>query len=196
MVASRLTGAPSKANAEATGSAPSINAKMIRSDVRIALLLVRTTRMGHGPSHRRPNLLGIFPERARRVIRLARHPLGLAFRKICVSQFYVKRSHDSINLDDVAVLQEPDGAADGGFRPDMADAEATGCAGETAIGDEGDLAAHALPGQRRGGREHLAHPGTATRSLVANDEDFAFLVGPLLHRLEGILFPIEAAGRP
>src|SRR5258708_18364836 len=104
MVASRLTGAPSKANAEATGSAPSINAKMIRSDVRIALLLVRTTRMGHGPSHRRPNLLGIFPERVGRVIRLARHPLGLAFSKICVSQFYVKRLLDIIYLNVDPVL--------------------------------------------------------------------------------------------
>src|SRR6266849_4548911 len=196
MVAFWFTGAPSKANAEATGTVPSSNAKMIRSDVRIALLLVRTTRMGYGPSHCRPNLLGIFPEHPRRVIRLARRPHGFAFRKLHVGQFYVKCSNDSIDLDDVPVLQEPDGAAQGSLRADMADAEAAGRAGETTVGDEGDLAAHALPGQRRRGRKHLTHPRTAARPLVADHEDFAFLVGPLLNGFQGILFPVEAAGRP
>src|SRR5579859_936702 len=86
-----LTGAPSNASAgTATSAVPTINATMVRLDVRIALFLVRATRMGYGPSHRRPNLLGIFPERARRVIRLARAPFGSAFRKLFVGQFYVK----------------------------------------------------------------------------------------------------------
>src|SRR5258708_10186725 len=60
---SGLTGAPSKANPwVAVGVAPKINAKMIRLDIRITLFLVRPARMGHGAIHRRPHLLGIFPE--------------------------------------------------------------------------------------------------------------------------------------
>src|SRR5471032_2610833 len=65
IVASSLTGAPSKANTgAANGVAPNINAKMIRLDVRITLFLVRAARMGHGPIHRGSNLLGILPQRA------------------------------------------------------------------------------------------------------------------------------------
>src|SRR5579862_4053507 len=108
---------------------------MVRSDVRIALFLVRTAWMGYGPSHCRPNLLGIFPERARRVIGLARAPFGFAFRELCVAQFYVKSSDDGVDLDDVAVLQQADGPAHSCFRPDMANAKAAGGAGEPAVGD-------------------------------------------------------------
>src|SRR5258708_12849521 len=50
-------------------------------------------------------------------------------------------------------------SANGGFRPDMANAEPAGCSREPAVGDQCDLAAHALPGQRRRGRKHLAHTG-------------------------------------
>src|ERR1700761_5859585 len=114
---------------------------MERSDVRITLLLVRATWMGYGPSHCRPNLLGIFPERARRVIGLTRAPFGFTFRELCVAQFYVKGSVDGIDLDDVAVLQQADRSAHGRFRSDMADAEAAGGAGEPAVGDECDFTA-------------------------------------------------------
>src|SRR4051794_20994889 len=79
-VASCVTGAPSNANpGAATGVAPSINARMIRLDVRITLFLVRATWMGHSPINRRPNLLGIFPQRTRRVVSRARAPFGLTF---------------------------------------------------------------------------------------------------------------------
>ncbi len=64
IVASWLAGAPSKADAgTATDVAPKINAKMIRSDIRITLFLVRPARSKRRAIHRRPNLLGIFPQR-------------------------------------------------------------------------------------------------------------------------------------
>src|SRR3954447_21882726 len=199
MVDPWLTGAPSNAKDDAgatSGATPSSNATMNRSDVRIAMFLVRTTWVGNGPGHRRPNLLGIFPKRTRRVIRLARRPFGFALRKLGVAQLYVKGAYVRIDLDDIAILRQRDRPTDRGFRPDMADAEAAGSAGEAAIGDQSDLAAHALSGQCRGGLQHLAHAGTAARTLVADDQDLAFLVGAVLHRLEGILLAIEAAGRP
>src|ERR1700679_3987789 len=77
----------------------------------------------------------------------------------------------------------------------MTDTEPAGRTGEPAVGDQRDLAAHALPGQRRRGREHFPHARAATWPLIADHEDLALLVGPLLDRLEGILFTIEAAGR-
>src|SRR5205085_9140068 len=142
-----LTGAPSTAcAAPVSGADPNINAKMIRSDVRITPSLARTAWMGHSPSQGWPNLLGIFPERTRHMVCLARRPFGSTFRQFGVGQFYVKGSGDGIDLDDVPVLQQPDRAPNGGFGADMANAEAAGGAREPAIGDQGDFAAHALPG--------------------------------------------------
>src|SRR3954466_3041374 len=195
-VASGFTGAPSNAKpGAANGVAPSISANMIRLDVRIALFLVRTARMGHSPVHRRPNLLGIFPQRTRRVISLSRRPLGFTIGKFGVGQFHVKTTDLGVDLDDVTILQQRDRAADRRLRPDMADAETTGGAGEPAVGDQGDLAAHPLPGQSRRGREHLPHPGTTARPLVADHDDLALLVGLLLDRLEGVFLAIETARR-
>src|SRR3954452_9523932 len=179
----------------ATVVAPSINARMIRLDVRITLFLVRTARMGYSPVHRRPNLLGIFPQRTRRVVSLSRRPFGFTFGEFGVGQLYVKNSGLGVDLDNVTILQQGDRAAHGRLRSDMADAEAPGGAGEPAVGDQGDLAAHPLPGQRRRGREHLPHLGTAALPLVADHDNLALLVGPLLDRLKSILFPVEAAGR-
>src|ERR1700742_1235236 len=77
IAASRLAGAPSKANpAVATGMAPNANAKMIRLDVRITLFLVRTTWVGHRATNRGSDLLRIFPQRTRCMIGLARLPFG------------------------------------------------------------------------------------------------------------------------
>src|SRR3954453_2470786 len=139
-IGSWFTGAPSKATAgAASGATPKLNAKRIRSNVRIAVFLVRTTWVGYGPIHGRPNLLGILPQRTRRMIGLARSPLGSTFRELRFSQFYVKCAYDGIDLDDVAVLQQADWSAHGCFRAYMADAEAPGGAGEPAVGDHGDL---------------------------------------------------------
>src|SRR5512138_1870860 len=187
MVASGFTGAPSNAKpGVAIGAAPSINANMIRLDVRIALLLVRTTRMGHSPVHRRPNLLGIFPQRTRRVVSLSGQPFGFTFGEFGVGQLYVKGPGLGVDLDNVTILQQGDRTAHGRFRPDMSDAEAAGSAGEPAVGDQGHLAAHPLPGQRCRGREHLPHARTAARPLVADHDDLALLVGSLLDRIEGV----------
>src|SRR6201996_9693824 len=129
------------------------------------------------------------------MVGLSRGPFGFTLGELRVGQLYVKCADVRVDFDDVAVLQQRDRAPDRRFRPDMADAEAAGGAGEPAVGDQGDLAAHALPGQRRRGREHLPHAGTAARPLIADHDDLTLFVGFLLNRLEGIFFAIEAAGR-
>src|ERR1700680_3674670 len=122
-------------------------------------------------------------------------PFGSALSQLRLGQLYVKSPDIGVDFDDIAVPQQRDRAADRRFWPDMADAEAARRAGKPAVGDESYLAAHALPGQSGRGRKHFAHAGTATRPLVADDDDLALFVGLLLDRLEGILFAIEAAGR-
>src|SRR5258705_5748491 len=129
------------------------------------------------------------------MVGLARLPFGFALSQLRIGQLYVKCPDVGVDFDDIAVAQQRDRAADRRFRPDMADAEAAGGPGEPAVGDQRDLAAHALPGQRRSGREHFAHAGTAARPLIADHDDLAFFVGLLLHRLEGVLFAIETARR-
>src|SRR3954466_12260467 len=77
----------------------------------------------------------------------------------------------------------------------MADAEAAGRAGEAAVGDQRDLAAHALTVEHPGGREHFSHARPAAWALIADDEDFALFVFLVLDRLEARLFAVEAARR-
>src|ERR1700753_1785427 len=97
------------------------------------------------------------------MVGLAWLPFGSTISEFGIGQFYVKTTGDRIDLDDVAILQQCDRATPRRLRPDMADAEAAGCAGETTVRDQGDLAAHALPGQcgRRG--KDFAHAGTTAR---------------------------------
>src|SRR5215208_1973332 len=104
------------------------------------------------------------------MIGLSRLPFGLTFGEFGVSQFYVKCPDDGVDFDDVAVPQQRDRPANSGFGPDMADTEPSGSAREATVGDQRDLAAHALPGQRRRGREHFPHAGAASRPLVADDD--------------------------
>src|SRR5262245_24877745 len=100
-----------------------------------------------------------------------------------------------IDADDVAVPEKADRTTELRFGSDMADAEAARGAGEAPVGDEGDLVAHALSIDRRRGRQHFAHAGTAARPLIADDQHIAFLVLALCHRLETSLFRIEATRR-
>src|SRR5438477_12044774 len=74
----------------------------------------------------------------------------------------------------------------------MADAETVRRAGEAAIGDQRDLLADPLTVECRRRRQHLAHSGSALRPLVADDDDVAFLVAPLIARLARVLLAIEA----
>src|SRR4051794_19865186 len=86
IVTSGLTGAPSKPNAGTADAMPAINTlKMVRSNIRITLFLVRATRMGHRTVHRWSHLLGILPQRTRPVIGRARLPFGLALGEFGVS---------------------------------------------------------------------------------------------------------------
>src|SRR6185312_1176556 len=185
---------PSKATAGAARSPAPITIPARRDlAVRIALRLRRRAGMRHRPVTRLTDLLGVFPQRAGTEMCLARLPLGLALGELLGADVAVDRALVGVDGDDVAVAQKPDRTADRRFRADMADAEPARRAGETAIGDERDLVAHALAIERRGRREHLAHAGAAARSLIADDENLAFLVGLLAHGLEAGFLAVEAA---
>src|SRR3712207_8074959 len=54
------------------------------------------------------------------------------------------------------------------LRPDVADAEAAGRAGEAAVGDQRHLVAHALAVDRRGDAQHLDRKSTRLNSSHAN----------------------------
>src|SRR5690606_14848829 len=140
------------------------------------MLLRFRTRMRDRALAGRADELGVFPERAGGIHRLARLPRGTAFFERRLVDFEVDGAFDGVDLDDVAILDQRDGPADGCLRPDMADAEAARRAGEAPVRDERDLVAHALPVERGRGGEHLAHAGAALRALVADDENLALLV--------------------
>src|SRR5262245_60922483 len=164
-------------------------------DIRITRLLGRPAGMRHRAVLRGADLLGVLPQIAGAELAGARLPFALAFGELGCGELHVEAASLGVNFDDVAVAHERDRSADRGFRPDVTDAETARRTGETAIGDERDLAAHALTVKRRRSGEHLAHAGAAPGVLIADHEDIALFVLLLRHRLEAGLLAIEAARR-
>ena len=99
---------------------------------------------------------------------------GAAAGQLGVVDQQLQAAPGDVDLDGVALVHERDQAADERLGRDVADAEAAGGAGETAVGDQCHLLAHALAVDERGGTQHLAHTGTAARAFVA---DHQHLVG-------------------
>src|SRR5436190_1715352 len=164
-------------------------------DIRIARPLGRRAGMGDGAVARRSHLLGVFPYISRGDFRLPRLPRLGPRVEFSLAELDLESALDGIECDDVAVAQKRDRAAHGGFGTDVADAEAAGRSGEAPIGDERDLATHALPVKGGGGRQHLSHPGAAFGPFVADYEHVTFLVLLLLDGLEARFLPVKAARR-
>src|SRR6516165_11445071 len=118
-------------------------------------------------------------------------PLG----QLGIAQCYVDRALLCVDRDRLAVADQTDRPADRGLRPDMADAEAVRGAREPPICQQRHPVADTLAVECRGRRQHLAHPGTAARPLIADDDDVALLVAALVDRLEGVLLAVEAQCR-
>src|SRR4051812_32253609 len=154
--------APKIATATSAGRTDDLN----NSDIRIAMCFFGTARMGDRAVAGRPYRLCVFPDRARLIVGRARLP-GLRPRcQFGLGQIDRDRAFGCIDRDHIAVFQEPDRAANGSFGPDMADAETARRARKTTVGDEGDLAAHALAVERRSRRQHLPHARAAARTFV------------------------------
>src|SRR5580658_7137063 len=120
---------------------PVATRRSARLDIRIARLLGTAARMGHRAIARRSHLLGVFPQIAGPELRFPRLPILLAGGELGIAQLDIEGALVGIELDDVAVAKKPDRAADRGLGADMADAETASCTGETAIGNQRDLAA-------------------------------------------------------
>src|SRR4051794_38963540 len=189
-------GVPSSAGVGSIPKASAITAGLARAlNIRIGRLLGGAARMGDRAMQRVPHLLGVFPDVTGSNVALARLPGLAALRKLGFGNLHIQGAFDGVDLDDVAVANQRDRAADRGLRTDMADAEAPGRAGEPAVGDQRHLAAGALTVQRSGGRQHLTHARTALGTLVTNDEHVAFLVLARPDRGEGVILAVKAARR-
>ena len=78
----------------------------------------------------------------------------------------------------------------------MANAKATRTTGESAVGDERNLPAHADTVERGGRRQHLAHSRPALWAFVADDEDFTLLDPALNDGFKTVLLAVEYARWP
>src|SRR5260221_11610289 len=76
-----------------------------------------------------------------------------------------------IDIDDIAFLDQCDGATFGGFRRNVTDRQSRGAAGEAPIGDERAGLAEALRFDVAGRIEHLLHAGAAFWPLIADEDD-------------------------
>src|SRR5262249_51882074 len=115
---------PSRACAGAAARRPPISsARNVPSNVRIALFLTRPARMRHRAVDGGTHLLGGLPQRSAAVILLPPLPFRLALGEFRGGQFHVQRALHPVDLEDIAVADQPDRAADRRLRPDMADTE-------------------------------------------------------------------------
>src|SRR5687767_7748193 len=73
----------------------------------------------------------------------------------------------------------------------MSNHESVTASGEPAVGDQRDLVAESAAHDGAGGAKHLAHAGTATRALVANDHHVARLDLACENRGRRALFTIK-----
>src|SRR5499427_606114 len=104
---------PSRACAGAAARRPPISsARNVPSNVRIALFLTGPARMRHRAVNGGTHLLGVLPQIAGAVIVLARLPLRLALGEFLGGQFHVQRTLHRVDLDDIAVADQPDRTAD------------------------------------------------------------------------------------
>src|SRR5580692_2110273 len=176
----------------ATAAAP-VARRIMLLDVRITRGLGRSTRMGQCAVTRRSNLLGVFPQVTGSEFGGARLPFLRPPIQLSLAELDVERTALRIERDDVAAGNERDRPADRRLRADMADAETAGGAGKAAIGNQRDLAAHALSIKRGCGRQHFAHARSALGTLVADDQHVGFRVLPVLHRFEAGFLAVKAA---
>ena len=95
--------------------------------------------------------------------------------------------------DRVTVADERDRAALHGLRRDVTGHEPVGRAAEATVGHERDRVAEPLADERGGDAEHLAHPRTAARAFVPDDDHVTRLHALLLHGREGRLLTVEDA---
>ena len=80
-------------------------------------------RMRHRPQMRRPHQLGELPDRSALISRDPRLPLRPPRRPDIVAKHRIDRAGDRIDHNPVAIAYQRDRPAEGGFRPDMANAE-------------------------------------------------------------------------
>ena len=97
---------------------------MVGLDIRIAMGLGRPSWVGDGTAFGGADRLRVFPQRAGIVVGLAWFPVLTTRFKFGIRKADCELSCDGVELDDVTVADQADRAADGGFGPDMADAEA------------------------------------------------------------------------
>src|SRR5262245_61296129 len=144
MLGSVLLPSSASAGAASARPAPIISTRSMVSTVRIARFLGRTAGMGHGAVDGGTNLLCVLPQVTGSELALARLPLRLALGQLVRREPHVERALDRIDLDDVALADQPDWPANGCLRADMPDAEAARGTGEAAVGDQCNFFACAL----------------------------------------------------
>ena len=98
-----------------------------------------------------------------------------------------------VDDDRVAVLDDRDRAADGGFGRHVADDEAVAAAGEPAVRDQRDLAAETAADDGAGRAQHLGHARRALRPFVANHDDVAGHDDAVDDRAQRVVLAVEHA---
>mmetsp|Transcript_13416 Transcript_13416/g.57198 ORF Transcript_13416/g.57198 Transcript_13416/m.57198 type:complete len:458 (-) Transcript_13416:380-1753(-) len=154
----------------------------------------RRSQVGDASLGRGGHELDVLVQRAAGGFEGRRLPRRLALLPLLVRD--VERVDGSVlgvDLDDVAVLHQADGAADLRLGGDVSDDEPVRAAGEAAVGDQRALLAEAGAHDGGGGREHLGHARATLGTFVA-DHDHGALerVGVRGESIEHLLLGVVA----
>src|SRR4051812_38535733 len=103
-------------------------------DVGVDVPLDLASRVGDGPEIGRADALGELPQGPGRIAGLVRGPVAGAVLQFDRIDLQVDGPGAAVDGDDVAVLHQADRPALLCFRPDVADAQPAGGAGEAAVG--------------------------------------------------------------
>src|SRR2546422_3630147 len=122
-------------------------------------------------------------------------PVRAASGELRLRYVEVEASPLRVDPDRIAFLDERDRSTDCCLGRHVAHDQTVGAAGKPSIGDEADRVPQPRADQRRGGRQHLAHPRTALRTLVADHDHVTMLHASLENRFEACLFGVEYPGR-
>src|SRR5919204_5695823 len=132
---------------------------------------------------------------AGRVARGRRHECSKTRAELVIGEHDAQLAGGDVDLDDIPVLERGDWPATLRLGCHVSDHQSVRRAREAAVGDERNVVAQTLADEGGGDMQHLAHPRSAGRALVADHHYVSRADRTRLHRREARLLRVEETSR-
>lgn len=101
-----------------------------------------------------------------------------------------------VDSDNIAILNNRERSTIERFGRDVSDDKAVSATGEASVGDQSHFLTEPASHDGASRREHLAHPGSAARAFIPNNDNVSCLDVSSKDRLHGRLFAVIDPGSP